>query len=193
MFRRILLPQTRRYTSQALSYPTSFSSSSAVSRTDLSRRFQPLKARQISPARFQRWQSTDTEKKPGDDTSSSTGSSSDGSQPEQSQAENPLRKELDQKNREVIDLKVLPAFLSRCKLTAFWKFSTKDSDVNLPLQLGQVPPLRRRLPQPPGTHAPRHRCGTAICHPALRHRPDRVAGQPRPSSRRRPSRSPHPD
>jgi len=73
--------------------------------------------------------------------------------------EDPVKKELETKNREIIDLKVnqIPqaAILSLIKTHS----------------LGQIPPLRRRLPQPPRAHKTRHPVCQRLCHPTLRQRP----------------------
>jgi molecular chaperone GrpE len=100
MLRRELIRQTRALTSSTFSRPLSIAR--PRSRTQLSRRsLQPSSFRPLSPRLFQRWQSTDTETKSEDGAPSP-----EDAKPAEPKDEDPLQKEVEAKNREIIDLKV---------------------------------------------------------------------------------------
>jgi hypothetical protein len=100
MLQRIITRQTRAFSFSTFS--RSLSTPSSNSRLHLSRRsIQSSSFKPLSPRSFQRWQSTDTEKR-AEDSSPPPGDA----EAADVQEEDPLKKELEAKNREVIDLKV---------------------------------------------------------------------------------------
>ena len=69
-----------------------------------------------------------------------------------------LKEQLEKKDKEIIDLKVRVTQLNCLQVLA----------QALTAMAGQVPPLRRRLPQPAGAHRARDQGRQGLCHPALR-------------------------
>ena len=85
---------------------------------------------------------------------------------------NSMQKELESKNREIIELKVNPP-----------KHGLIYTTNNNSPPPGQISPLSSRLPQPPRPHQTRRRRRPQLRHHRLRHRPHRKRRQPRPRPR----------
>ena len=80
--------------------------------------------------------------------------------------EDPLRQELEQKEKEITDLKV--RYMSYC---SYISMRCHSIEFLCSQHLGQIPPLRRRVPQPARAHQTRHGRCSQLCHPALRQGP----------------------
>ena len=108
-------------------------------------------ATSIAPQLWRRWQSSDAQKPSQDESSQSE------QKAEEVQAD-PLKKELEQKNREIIDLKVVS---DRCRKTV---------QPLTPL-IGQIPSIRCRVPQSPRSIPTRHDFSQTVCDSKIRDRP----------------------
>jgi hypothetical protein len=158
MIRRVLTNQScalkpstfSRSFSRSLPTRSSFSRS----RLELSRRtIHPSSFRPLSPRLSQRWQSTETEKK-AEDSSPPPAES----KPAEAQEADPLKNELETKNREIIELKVCRIGLApQSRLDPHPNtLAMPECMLTLPPFPGQIPPLRRRIPQPPRANKTRH-------------------------------------
>ncbi|KAF7507554.1 hypothetical protein GJ744_010345 [Endocarpon pusillum] len=105
MIRRTILRQSRTLTASASS--RSLCTPCSTSRLELRKRpLQPSSLKTVSPRLFQRWQSTETERKPEDDTAPAEDAQAAQAAPAaEAEKEDALKKELEAKSREIIDLK----------------------------------------------------------------------------------------
>ena len=103
MFRRAIIRQSCTLTSSTLS--RSFSTKSTSLRLEFSRpSVKPSTFRPVPPRLFRRWQSTETEK-----NLEASPVPPEELKTDEAKEEDPLKKELEAKSREIIDLKVCPA------------------------------------------------------------------------------------
>lgn len=165
MIQRSLLRQSRALSSNLprnlATLPSRYSSS-------------PLRILPIPASRsfLPKWYSTTPETKAEASEASAAESSEVMSGKDEVEApEDPLKKELETKNREIIDLKVslnsLPPYPRPVPLHPPQPLPTFSSSP------GQIPPLRRRLPQPPRPHETRRHRRPRLRHHPLRQRPHR--------------------
>lgn len=146
---------------------------SQVLATNVSRSFRPspshlysppLRIPLVSTSRALASRCYSTEQTPESDIDGEA-SSAETNQPGEQEAEDPHKKEVEAKDREITDLKVrAPLFIQLLPFQLHPSYSA--------IHTGQIPSLRRRVPQPPRPHQARDTVRSRFCHLPLRQRLD---------------------
>lgn len=177
MFSRSLLKQSRSAASAAIKPSTSASLASRAP--------SPFIVRSTAPRAFtsrltsSRYYSSEAEKKT--ETAEGAAEATEG---------DAVQKELEAKNKEIVDLKVRSTYPHHNHKPNNHVSYQRDNrhlqdylmQAHTNHTAGSLPPLRRRLPQPPRAHKARHRQCPHLRYPALRYRSHRVHRQLRPRS-----------